>query len=104
MVKLNFTANPEVKLPVLYDRLSISKKHLVKEAYIEEQGGLCYYCRAPLDGEPDPDTLRFPLSKGAFPPNFFKYPVHLHHCHKTGLTLGVVHAYCNGVLWQYHGE
>jgi hypothetical protein len=28
----------------------------------------------------------------------------LHHCHQTGLTIGAVHAKCNAVLWQYHGE
>lgn len=32
------------------------------------------------------------------------YPVHLHHDHKTGLTIGAVHAKCNAVLWQYYGE
>ena len=38
------------------------------------------------------------------PENFFKYPVHLHHSHYTGMTIGAVHANCNAVLWQYHGE
>jgi hypothetical protein len=39
-----------------------------------------------------------------FPPNFFKWPVHLHHDHRTGMTIGAVHCRCNAVLWQYHGE
>jgi hypothetical protein len=30
--------------------------------------------------------------------------VHLHHSHETGMTIGAVHARCNAVLWQYHGE
>ena len=36
--------------------------------------------------------------------NFFKWPVHLHHCHDTGMTTGAVHCYCNAVLWQYPGK
>lgn len=39
-----------------------------------------------------------------FPPNFFKHPVHLHHDHQTGMTIGAVHNHCNAVLWQYYGE
>jgi hypothetical protein len=39
-----------------------------------------------------------------FPPNFFNWPVHLHHCHVTGLTIGAIHCHCNAVLWQYHGQ
>jgi hypothetical protein len=39
-----------------------------------------------------------------FPELFLKYPVHLHHSHVTGLTIGAVHAYCNAVLWVYHDE
>jgi hypothetical protein len=45
-----------------------------------------------------------PINQILFPKSFFKYPVHLHHCHKTGLTLGAVHHYCNAYLWQYLGE
>ena len=39
-----------------------------------------------------------------FPKNFFDHPIHLHHDHETGMTIGAVHAQCNAVLWQYHGE
>jgi hypothetical protein len=39
-----------------------------------------------------------------FPKNFLKWPVHLHHSHDTGMTIGAVHSYCNAVLWQYHNE
>ena len=39
-----------------------------------------------------------------FPESFFKYPVHLHHSHDTGKTIGAVHAYCNAVLWEYYGQ
>jgi hypothetical protein len=30
--------------------------------------------------------------------------IHLQHCHKTNMTEGAVHAYCNAVLWQYEGK
>ena len=39
-----------------------------------------------------------------FPENFFTHPAHLHHCHKTGLTLGAVHPRCNAILWQHYGK
>lgn len=104
MVALKNTANPKIDLPKVYDALSIAGKQLVRAAYIEEQGGLCYYCKASLDGPPDPEVKRLKIVKSMYPANFFKYPVHLHHCHSTGLTIGAVHNYCNAVLWQYHGE
>jgi hypothetical protein len=53
---------------------------------------------------PNIDVLTMPINEKIFPPNFFKYPVHLHHDHNTGMTIGAVHAYCNAVLFQYHGE
>ena len=39
-----------------------------------------------------------------FPPNFLKAPIHLQHDHKTGMTEGAVHNYCNAVMWQYEGR
>jgi hypothetical protein len=39
-----------------------------------------------------------------FPKGFLNAPVHLHHSHVTNMTLGAVHGYCNGYLWQYLGE
>ncbi|AGI61771.1 hypothetical protein VCO139_0016 [Vibrio phage VCO139] len=39
-----------------------------------------------------------------FPKNMFQYPIHLHHDHNTGMTIGAVHARCNAVLWEYYGE
>jgi hypothetical protein len=47
---------------------------------------------------------RYPIDRELFPPGFFNYPVHLHHSHNSGLTIGAVHSYCNAVLWHYHGE
>jgi len=45
-----------------------------------------------------------PINKKPFPKGMFNYPIHLHHCRKTDLSIGAVHAYCNAVLWEYHNE
>lgn len=73
-------------------------------SYIEEQDGKCHHCNNPLDGEPTKEIMRKPISTRLFPVGFFSRPVHLHHNHNTGMTIGTVHARCNAVLWQYHGE
>ena len=92
-----------ISLPAMYDDLTARGRAVAREAYVEQQEGLCYSCKAPLDGDPPPmppvDWTRFPGGR-----SFLKHPVHLHHCHRTGLTLGAVHALCNAVLWQYSGE
>lgn len=118
MVSLKFDAKvvrPEVaelpELPCEYDKLSWRQKFLVRQEYARRQGGLCRFCRTGLDGEPAASVLALPLketnwqgSGPGFPPDFWKHPVHLHHNHINGLTIGAVHARCNAVLWQYHGE
>lgn len=91
-------------LPVEYDKLPPSEKRLVRLQYIKEQGGNCYYCAKPLANVAPKEVTSKRINWRYFPPNFLKYPVHLHHDHRTGLTLGAVHNYCNAVLWQYHGE
>ena len=91
-------------LPVNYATLSHQERREVREQYVELQAGLCYHCAAPLSRPPPPFVRRKPIRWSAFPPNFLRHPVHLHHNHKTGMTIGAVHAYCNAVLWQYHGE
>lgn len=88
-------------LPVKYEELHWTQKREVREQYMEEQKGMCYYCGKPLCEEPHKNRR---INQHLFPENFFKYSVHLHHCHKTGYTLGAVHSYCNAVLWQYFGE
>lgn len=87
-----------------YDNLSQRERKLLREDYIEDQKGICYYCDEPLDGKPSERVQKKVINKRAFPDNFFNYPVHLHHNHKTGMTIGAVHCKCNAVLWQYHGE
>lgn len=89
------------KLPVYYDKLRSEERYEVRQQYMKEQEGLCYYCDTRLDVSP---VQTKHIDWHLFPPNFLRYPNHLHHRHDTGLTLGVTHAYCNAVLWQYHGE
>ena len=88
-------------LPVNYTKLRPEEKSLVREEYAKAQEGLCWYCKAPLETPPRQDK---PVNKRLFPPGFFTHPVHLQHDHDTGLTEGAVHAYCNAVLWEYHGK
>lgn len=90
-----------MELPVNYTQISSHKRRAVRQEYAVRQSGLCYHCKAPLSGPPnDKRTVR----KELFPQFFFNYPQHLHHCHKTGMTIGTVHAHCNAVLWQYYRE
>ncbi len=93
-----------MKLPVDYNSLEWQERRTVREAYIEEQEGACYHCKNPLAGEPTEKVKAMPVTPGLFPENFFKWPVHLHHSHDTGQTIGAVHNHCNAVLWEHHGE
>ena len=91
-------------LPVNYNKTHWSKRRDVRNEYVRIQGGKCYFCGCDLNGDPTGDILSKSINKKLFPANFFKYPVHLHHDHNTGMTIGAVHSLCNAVLWQYHGE
>lgn len=91
-------------LPVNYDKLPQAKRRLVREEYVRLQDGLCHHCGAPLTGNPTKEVEALWVRTALFPPGFFRNPVHLHHHHDTGMTIGAVHARCNAVLWQYNGE
>jgi len=91
-------------LPTNYEELPIPMRRVVREEYVRRQGGLCSHCNAPLAGEPSASVQKLRINERLFPPNFFKWPVHLHHSHDTGMTIGAVHCRCNAALWQYHGE
>lgn len=93
-----------MKLPINYNDAHWTVRKKAREAYIEQQGGRCYYCGELLSDPPSKKVLSKPIARILFPPNFFKWPIHLHHCHDTGMTIGAVHSTCNAVLWQYHGE
>ena len=91
-------------LPVEYSTLSSKKRKAVREAYTCLQEGICPLCSCSLEDSPSNDALSLVLDLSRFPPNFLKYPIHLHHNHDTDLTIGAFHAHCNGVLFQYFGE
>lgn len=93
-----------MNLPVKYDSLDWRQKKAVREEYVKLQGGACMFCKEALTSQPPKSVLDKRINWKLFPPNFLKHPVHLQHCHKTGLTEGAVHAYCNAVLWQYYGR
>lgn len=93
-----------MNLPQDYTQLSWQERRAVRLAYVAEQEGRCHYCGDSLNGPPPPSVTDKPIKRRLFPESFFKHPVHLHHDHGTGLTIGAVHNYCNAVLWQYHGE
>lgn len=84
--------------------LTTKERRAVREAYAKAQNGLCSHCKNPLNGPPSSLILSAPLTKELFPENFFDYPVHLHHDHNTGLTVGAVHNRCNAFLWEHLGE
>lgn len=90
-------------LPVYYDKLNTGERRAVREQYTKEQKNLCLHCKESLASWPSPSITNKSIAWEAFPVNFLKYRVHLHHSHDTGLTIGAVHSYCNAVLWQYHG-
>jgi hypothetical protein len=94
----------ERELPVNYNKCSSGERRIVREQYVREQGEKCYHCGGRLNEKPPQEITDLKLNLNLFPPNFLKNPIHLHHDHNTGLTIGAVHAYCNGVLWQYYGE
>lgn len=93
-----------MELPVEYDKLTPKQRREVREEYIRIQNGRCCHCGADLYGPPPADIRTLPIKKYLFPTGFFVHPVHLHHDHITGMTIGAVHNRCNAVLWQYHGE
>jgi hypothetical protein len=105
MAKLDFTAVKvrAIRLPALYDKLTPAERVQVRDQYVERQKGLCWYCKAPLEGSHILEVDKKVLVR-EYPPDFFKYRVHLHHNHVTGKTLGAVHNRCNAVLFEYHGE
>lgn len=93
-----------LRLPARYATLTPHLRRLVRARYVREQGGQCYHCKAALTGPPSAEARARSVTPALYPKGFFDYPVHLHHCHKSGFTLGAVHAHCNAVLWEHHGE
>ena len=95
---------PDLDLPINYDRADYVTRKIARLQYAREQDGNCLHCGAKLHQRPSNKILGVKINMDLFPADFFFYPVHLHHDHKTGLTIGAVHALCNAYLWQYRGE
>jgi hypothetical protein len=93
-----------LKLPVNYEELNGRQRKRVREEYIRVQKNLCCHCNEPLSDKAADFVLSKRIDESLFPSGFFDWPVHLHHSHDTGLTIGAVHSHCNAVLWQYHGQ
>jgi len=93
-----------MELPVNYNKLHHRQKRAVREAYIKQQDGLCQHCGALLTEGPADEIAKLKVTPKLYPAGFFNNPVHLHHDHNTEMTIGAVHAYCNAVLWEHHGE
>lgn len=87
-----------------YSKLTPQQRREVREQYIKEQKGKCFYCLQSLSEEAPKDITKRKINWDLFPPNFLKYLVHLQHDHDTDLTEGAVHNYCNAVMWQYEGR
>jgi hypothetical protein len=93
-----------VNLPANYDSLNAAQRRAVRELYVEQQEGKCYYCSELLSVKAPERITELSVDWTLFPPFFLKHPVHLQHNHVTGMTEGAVHAYCNAVMWQYEGR
>ena len=93
-----------MKLPMNYEKANPAERRKVREAYILLQKGKCHHCDGVLTEAPPLEVIRKIIDWTLFPPHFLTHPVHLHHSHDDGMTIGAVHAYCNAVLWQYYGE
>jgi hypothetical protein len=91
-------------LPTDYTKLTQSQRREVRLQYIKEQNNLCMYCGETLDEAPPKRITKKPINWQLFPQGFRDHPIHLQHCHKTKMTEGAVHSYCNAVLWQYEGR
>ena len=93
-----------MKLPTDYTKLTQPQRREVRIQYIKEQNNLCMYCGESLDETAPAIITSKPINWRLFPDGFLQHPIHLQHCHKTNMTEGAVHSYCNAVLWQYEGR
>lgn len=89
---------------ILYSLTTPQSRRKKRLEYMRAQGGACLHCGHQLLTEQCGDSLKGAIDTFLFPEGMFDYPVHLHHCHESGWTIGAVHAHCNAILWQFHGE
>lgn len=91
-------------LPINYSTTHWAVRKEARNQYVRLQKELCYHCKESLKDGPPNKITNLKVNWRLFPKGFLNHPIHLHHDHSTDKTLGAVHAYCNAVLWQYHGE
>ena len=91
-------------LPINYDKSHWSVRKKAREQYCMQQMWKCWHCGEDLHFNPPKSVMEKPINMKLFPKGMLDNPIHLHHDHKTGMTIGAVHARCNCVLWQYYGE
>lgn len=84
-----------MKLPVNYNDTHYTVRKKVREEYARRQGGKCAHCNEPLVGPPSIIVGEKVVNPDLFPSGFFKWPVHLHHNRKTGMTIDAIHNHCN---------
>lgn len=89
---------------VFYNSLTASQRKAKREEYIAHQEGKCWFCGNDLKGPPTAKVQLRKYNTRLFPKGFFKWPVHLHHSHKTGLTIGAVHSKCNAYMWEVNND
>lgn len=96
----------ELKLPVRYSKCTPRQRALVRQKYVTQQSGKCWYwkCNQPLTGPPSDKVQKMKVTPYLYPKGFFDNPIHLQHNHVTDLTEGAVHAKCNACLWEYEGR
>lgn len=92
------------RLPVKYSELNPYERARVRNLYMEKQDNRCMYCNSRFTELPGDKSRGKEIHPELFPEGFFDYTVHLHHDHKTDMTIGAVHCYCNAVLWEYEGK
>ena len=91
----------EYKLPVNYTKLHWTERREVRQQYVVDQNNNCMYCGCSLDQVAPKNITDKKINWKLFPKGFLDYPIHLQHDHKTSMTEGAVHNYCNAVMWQY---
>lgn len=90
-----------MNLPVNYNKLLPSERKEIREEYVLLQDGKCWYCDVSLSMKSPHEVNETAVNWWRFPENFLRWPIHLHHDHVTGMTVGAVHAYCNAVSFDY---
>jgi len=60
-----------MKLPVRYKDYHYTERWKVREEYIKIQKGMCFYCNAPLLGEPATYITNKKINRNLYPNGFF---------------------------------